>query len=276
MDWSLQWVITIRLVVAFLLGALLGYERSHQQKPAGSRTHSLVSVAAALYMVISVYGFAGANSDPGRVAAQVVTGMGFIGAGTIWKEGSWVKGLTTATTLWVAAALGLAVGVGLYLPALVTLGLALLGLELPKVRWLLARGNWVSLHETHELLEELDLGSLKAGLERIFAFPMLVHTYSSSDPYIVSFEGASRVYQDPFTLTFSIKGRTLTLVLIYVPVALRNQGYARETVRELLRWSHQHNLHQVNLTSRPEVNEFWNKLGFQMIDEFTFTYYLTS
>jgi putative Mg2+ transporter-C (MgtC) family protein len=102
----------VRLLVATILGALVGYEREHKGKPAGVRTHGMVALGAALFTLVSVYGFAG-NHDPGRVAAQVVTGIGFLGAGAILHLRRSVQGLTTAASLWVTAAIGLAVGVGM-------------------------------------------------------------------------------------------------------------------------------------------------------------------
>ncbi len=107
----------IRLGIATLLGAILGLEREIHGRPAGLRTHLLVSLGAAAFMLMSplIAGmsrdFAG---DPGRVAAQIVTGIGFLGAGAIVKEGINIRGLTTAACLWVAAAIGMACGAGLY------------------------------------------------------------------------------------------------------------------------------------------------------------------
>lgn len=271
---SVQLEIAVRLALAFAAGAVLGYERAYQQKPAGSRTHSLVCLASALFMVISIYGFAdghGITRDPARVAAQVVTGMGFIGAGAIWREGSWVRGITTATTLWVASALGLAIGAGLYLPALVTLGLAYLGLEFNTLKKLITgRDEWL---DRQLLLEALDLGGLKMELERIFAHPIKYTTFNTLDPLVVSFTfGKSAV--DPFTLTLSIKEHTVNLVLLYLPEHLRGKGYARRVVEALLEWARRQSFHQVTLTSTSEVAPMWEKLGFRKVDPSTFVYYL--
>lgn len=101
----------LRLGVAFILGALVGLERESAQRPAGFRTHTLVSVGAALIMVLSE---SIAGADPARLAAQVVSGIGFLGAGTILREGPTVRGLTTAASLWVVGAIGLACGAGFY------------------------------------------------------------------------------------------------------------------------------------------------------------------
>jgi putative Mg2+ transporter-C (MgtC) family protein len=108
----------IRLVVAAFLGAVIGYERAHAKKPAGIRTHLLVCMGAALFTVISIYAFGG-PADPSRVAAGVVVGIGFLGAGTILRQERGVAGLTTAATVWAVAAIGVAIGAGLYVVAAV-------------------------------------------------------------------------------------------------------------------------------------------------------------
>jgi len=99
-----------RLVLAALCGGLIGFERESAQKAAGIRTHTLVAVGAAVFTVVSTIGFEG--GDESRVAAQIVTGIGFLGAGAIFREGGSVQGLTTAAGLWVVAALGLSAGAG--------------------------------------------------------------------------------------------------------------------------------------------------------------------
>ncbi|NPV52332.1 MAG: MgtC/SapB family protein [Firmicutes bacterium] len=112
-----------RLALACLLGGLIGLERESHRRPAGFRTHILVSVGSCLVMILSIHGFGEfetATRDPARLAAQVVSGIGFLGAGTIFREGLTVKGLTTAASLWVVAGIGLAVGSGAYLAATVT------------------------------------------------------------------------------------------------------------------------------------------------------------
>ncbi len=101
----------LRLVVAVVLGSLIGMERETHGRPAGLRTHVLVCVGSTLFTICS-YVIAGPNNDPGRIAAQIVTGIGFLGAGTIIHQGSVVRGLTTAASVWVVAAIGVAVGIG--------------------------------------------------------------------------------------------------------------------------------------------------------------------
>lgn len=116
---ELHWNMMGRLVIAAALGALVGYERERVGKPAGVRTHGMVALGAALFTVVSLYGFGGVG-DPGRVAAQVVTGVGFLGAGAILHESGGIQGLTTAATVWATAAIGLAVGVGMFVMSLET------------------------------------------------------------------------------------------------------------------------------------------------------------
>ncbi len=108
-----------RLVLAGLVGALIGAERRNSHRPAGIRTLALTSIGAAMFTLVSIHGFEGrgASTDPARLAAQVAAGVGFIGAGTIIRYGGSVRGLTTATAIWVAASLGVAAATGLYVLA---------------------------------------------------------------------------------------------------------------------------------------------------------------
>ena len=121
----------IRLLIAALLGGAMGYEREQAKKPAGLRTNILVCVGAALFTIASIHGFAGLN-DPSRVAAGIVVGVGFLGAGAIIRGQAGVTGLTTAASIWVVAGVGLAVGCGLYLLGLITAGLAFAALRFPR------------------------------------------------------------------------------------------------------------------------------------------------
>ena len=122
--------ITLRLAVAMLLGGVIGFEREYRAKDAGFRTHFLVALGSALFCIVSQYGFGFELKDSSRVAAQVVSGIGFLGAGTIIFQKNVVRGLTTAAGLWVTAAIGLACGTGMYLPAVVTTLMVLVGLEI--------------------------------------------------------------------------------------------------------------------------------------------------
>jgi putative Mg2+ transporter-C (MgtC) family protein len=118
----------LRLALAGVLGGLIGLEREFRERGAGLRTHLLVAVGAALFTIAGAYGFGGVRVDPTRVAAQIVTGVGFLGAGAIIRQGFSVRGLTTAATLWVVAAVGLAAGAGYYSGAVITTALVLLAL----------------------------------------------------------------------------------------------------------------------------------------------------
>ncbi|MFA5235269.1 MAG: MgtC/SapB family protein [Bacilli bacterium] len=123
-------LIILSLFLAAIFSGAIGYEREYHGHSAGLRTHILVGVGSALIMIISIYGFGSTypNRDPARLAAQVVSGIGFIGAGTIIQTGTDIKGLTTATTLWLTMAIGLAAGSGRFVIALVTTAIALITL----------------------------------------------------------------------------------------------------------------------------------------------------
>ena len=127
---SLPLQLVIRLLAAVLLGALIGYERELRAKNAGVRTHIMVALGAALFMIISQYGFQGADKfDAARIAAGVVTGIGFIGGGIIMKRKHDVSGLTTAASLWVTGAVGLSAGCGMFEVAILSTVLVLACLE---------------------------------------------------------------------------------------------------------------------------------------------------
>ena len=126
-------IMVLRLLIAAILGGAIGYQREKVGKAAGLRTHMLIAVGATLFTLVSVYAFSGVPVDPTRIAAGVVTGVGFIGAGVIFlrpKE-HMISGLTTASTIWVAAGIGVAVGSGLYLAAVACTILVLIVLLLP-------------------------------------------------------------------------------------------------------------------------------------------------
>jgi putative Mg2+ transporter-C (MgtC) family protein len=123
---ALQVDLALRLLLAAVLGAVVGFEREIHDHPAGMRTHLLVSLGSGLFTVLSIYGFVGALGpaeqtapDPTRIAAQVVTGIGFLGAGAIIKYGTSIRGLTTAGSLWATAAIGMAAGAGQIIVAVV-------------------------------------------------------------------------------------------------------------------------------------------------------------
>lgn len=112
------WEAIIRVLTTMVLSGLIGAEREAHERPAGLRTHVLVGVGACLFMLLSL-SMTELGGDPGRIAAQVVTGIGFIGAGTIWLRGDVIRGLTTAASIWATAAVGMLVGAGWYSLAIV-------------------------------------------------------------------------------------------------------------------------------------------------------------
>jgi putative Mg2+ transporter-C (MgtC) family protein len=127
----------VRLVVAAALGGLIGLERELDEKAAGLRTHMLVSMGSALFTLVSAYGFREfvtngrvVSFDPSRIAAQIVTGIGFLGAGVIFRQGFTIRGLTTAASLWLVAAVGLASGAGYWQGAVIATGVGLASLRL--------------------------------------------------------------------------------------------------------------------------------------------------
>ena len=124
----------LRLLLALIFGAAIGYVREIKKKAAGLRTHTLVCLGSTLFTLVSIEMVKGMNGgDPSRIASCVVTGIGFIGAGTIFQSGNNVRGLTTAASIWVCAAIGLAVGAGLYSIATATTILALIVIQLLQI-----------------------------------------------------------------------------------------------------------------------------------------------
>lgn len=117
-DLGVDWAFAVRLIAAAALGAVIGLEREIHDHPAGMRTHLLVSVGSAGFTVLSIAAFPAPGADPARIAAQIVTGIGFLGAGAILKEGATIRGLTTAASLWATAAVGMAAGAGAWITAL--------------------------------------------------------------------------------------------------------------------------------------------------------------
>jgi putative Mg2+ transporter-C (MgtC) family protein len=130
-DLTLQLDLSLRLVLAAVLGALIGAEREIHGHPAGIRTHMLVALGSGLFTVLSIHGFGqgpGVPIDPTRIAAQIVSGIGFLGAGAILKDGIVIRGLTTAASLWATAAVGMAAGAGEYVIGAVGAGIVLISL----------------------------------------------------------------------------------------------------------------------------------------------------
>jgi putative Mg2+ transporter-C (MgtC) family protein len=177
---SLSWEeALLRLALAAALGAAVGLERELREREAGLRTHLLVSLGSALFTIASAYGFrdflveggALVRTDPTRIAAQIVTGIGFLGAGAIIRQGLSVRGLTTAATLWVVAAIGLTTGAGYYSAAVITTALVLISLW--PLRILAFKATTRYRPETNRLLAQLPSGESPAplidALERVGA-----------------------------------------------------------------------------------------------------------
>ena len=141
---TFDWVLIFRLFAAGLLGGLIGLEREFRAKEAGVRTHFIVALGSALFMIISEFAFDGKQHDAARVAAQVVSGIGFIGAGVIIFQRNVVRGITTAAGLWVAAAIGLACGDGMYPVAIAAAVLTVACLEMM---------HFVNLHYSEKLVD---------------------------------------------------------------------------------------------------------------------------
>jgi len=167
--------IVFRLFAALLAGGLIGLERSHRGRPAGFRTHALVCLASGLLMLVTVYethwvakAAAGTNVviDPTRMAQGIMTGIGFLGAGAIIKEGFSVRGLTTAASIWITAAIGVLIGVGFYSAAMIGTALALGTLSL--FRWVEAHlptesyANFMVRFKRDAALSEAELRALVA------------------------------------------------------------------------------------------------------------------
>lgn len=164
--------LTLRLLMAVVFGGLIGFERELSNSAAGLRTHILVCVGATLVMLISIYGFSdfvnevNVRIDPSRLAAQVITGVGFLGAGTILTTGNVIKGLTTAASVWVVASIGLAIGAGFYYPAAIAFVLVILSL------WVLSKAEkrFINVKKQHEMkLQIMDHPGLLAQLYGIIA-----------------------------------------------------------------------------------------------------------
>jgi putative Mg2+ transporter-C (MgtC) family protein len=181
---SAHLAMAFRLVLAMVIGALIGLERTSRGRPAGFRTHAIVCLSTALLMLVPVYplrwmadGAAShATIDPTRMAQGIMTGIGFLGAGTIMKNGLSVRGLTTAASIWITAAIGILIGIGFYLPAMLCAALTLGALtvfrhlerRLPapvsaNVMLRLERRNAMSEEQLRALLQRLGLGISQLG-----------------------------------------------------------------------------------------------------------------
>ena len=131
-DIAIPWEPILRLVIAVIMGGLIGIERETYHKPAGIRTHMLVCLGAALFTIVSIISFP--DGDFIRITAGIVTGIGFLGAGTIFKSKDTIKGLTTAASLWAVAGIGLAIGAGLYIITVAAAILIVIILQLERIK----------------------------------------------------------------------------------------------------------------------------------------------
>mgnify|MGYP000138432525 CR=1 FL=1 len=149
--------LALRLALGLVLGAVIGFERELHRQPAGFRTHSLVSLGAALFTVVSAFGFP-ESADQTRIAAQIVSGIGFIGAGTILQYRGHIRGLTTAASLWSVAAVGTAAGAGLFILAVVATILILVVLSVLDRVESIARRHLDLPPDSYDLPDELNEG----------------------------------------------------------------------------------------------------------------------
>ena len=180
----------LRLFLAGIMGAIIGLDREYRAKEAGYRTHFLVSLGSALIMIVSQHGFGeildtpNVNLDPSRIASQVVTGIGFIGAGTIILHKQIVRGLTTAAGIWATSGIGLAIGAGMYTLGISATVLTLIGLEVLSFLFKSVGMKSSAVEVSTENKETLNL---------------LVKKFNSKDFLIVSFQMEERKVSDVIT-----------------------------------------------------------------------------
>jgi len=166
--------ILIKIFLALMLGGILGMERQYHDKPAGYATNCLICLGAMLFTVLSEY-MGGAGGDPGRISAQIVTGVGFIGAGSILRDGNKISGLTTAAGVWLVAAIGMAVGYGQYvLAALAAASILVVQLGVRKTMrllefvkrydtiYLVCEPNWEAVDKISKQIEKQNVSILKS------------------------------------------------------------------------------------------------------------------
>ena len=208
-----MWTMVIRLLVATALGALIGFEREYHAKEAGVRTHLLVAVGSCLFMILSAYGFDAflnqdhVSFDPSRIASQVVTGIGFIGAGTIILQKQMVRGLTTAAGVWVTAAIGLACGAGMYVIACITTVIVLTSLGLINVLlpYISQRERRVMfLAEDYEVMTEV-LENLRSEKITVLNYEMHKDAEENNGKMLVSLEIRMQRYDNVKSITSILK-----------------------------------------------------------------------
>jgi putative Mg2+ transporter-C (MgtC) family protein len=213
-DFATQLDFAVRLIIAAALGALVGAEREIHGHPAGIRTHMLVALGSGVFTVLSIHGFGqgpGAGIDPTRIAAQIVSGIGFLGAGAILKDGVVIRGLTTAAGLWATAAVGLAAGAGEYVIAAVSAGIILVSLW--PINALAERLHGTTLPEVQLrlVLERVDLvGEISAAL--------------ASHKVEIGSIGTQRTGKDEFRADLSLRGRSSASILAAIDAIGRIDG----------------------------------------------------
>ncbi|MEB3101601.1 MgtC/SapB family protein [Ferviditalea candida] len=195
--WEISYIeLTLRLVLAAVLGGLIGLEREFGYHPAGFRTHILVCLGSALIMILSIYGFtqfaaeSNVRMDPARLAAQVISGVGFLGAGTILRTGVSITGLTTAASLWVVSAIGLSVGAGFYFGSVLVTVMVLFSLFLLNK----LEKSFSQTKKFREIRIQIPDGStaLNVTLAKIAEFGLSIHKIQIENP-IVGTEAEERV-----------------------------------------------------------------------------------
>ncbi len=202
------------MLAATLMGAAIGLEREYHAKEAGVRTHLLVALGSCMFMILSIYGFDmildrdNVSLDPSRIASQVVTGIGFIGAGTIILQKQMVRGLTTAAGLWVTAAIGLACGNGMYILAVVTTAVVLLSLGLLNIYlpYFAQKDRKITFQvENYEILTDLlkKLGDRKI---TVINYEMHRDAEENGGRMLVTIEVRMRKYDNPAELVSLLSG----------------------------------------------------------------------
>ncbi len=201
-DVSLQVDLALRLVAGAVLGAAIGAEREIHNHPAGIRTHMLVALGSGLFTVLSIYGFGSeggaaglAPIDPTRIAAQIVSGIGFLGAGAILKDGVVVRGLTTAASLWATAAVGMAAGAGEYVLALVAA--VIIVLSLWPLNAFAQRLHGTAVPEVH----------MRLGLTRVEYLGLVSTALATARVDLTSIQ-TQRLSKDHYRADLSVRGRT--------------------------------------------------------------------
>ena len=214
-DVSLQLDLSLRLLVAAALGAAVGAEREIHGHPAGMRTHMLVALGAGLFTVLSIHGFGqdvpGASVDPTRIAAQIVSGIGFLGAGAILKDGVVIRGLTTAASLWAVAAVGMAAGAGEYVVGSVATVILL-----------------VSLWPLNAVAEKLH-GSAQPEVQLRLAIPRVelvgeISTALLANKVHIGAIQTQRLGRESYRADLSIRGRNATIVNAAIEAVARLEG----------------------------------------------------